>query len=76
MEQAINQEIEELENQEKTLVGWLWSERQCGADCVSDELKGKLLRLLKELKTWGLKDRDGHGAEKKTALAVGVNWFS
>jgi Cu+-exporting ATPase len=71
--QAINQEIEELENQGKTLVGVasVRSGQLLGLIAVSDELKEEAPSVIKELKDLGLKTVMVTGDHEKTALAVG-----
>lgn len=71
--QAVNQEIEALENEGKTLVGVASLETGglLGLLAASDELKEEASSIIKELKDMGLKTVMMTGDHKKTALAVG-----
>jgi len=71
--QAVNREIEELENQGKTLVGVAsaGSGQLLGLLAVSDELKEEAPPVIQELKDLGLKTAMVTGDHEKTALAVG-----
>ncbi|HRT25170.1 MAG TPA: HAD-IC family P-type ATPase, partial [Candidatus Saccharicenans sp.] len=71
--QAVNQKIEELENQGKTLVGVASaaSGQLLGLIAVADELKEEAPTAIKELKEMGLKTILLTGDHLKTASAVG-----
>jgi len=71
--QAVNQKIEELENQGKTLVGVASADRGqlLGLLAVADELKEEAPTVIKELKEMGLKTILLTGDHLKTASAVG-----
>jgi len=71
--QAVNQKIEELENQGKTLVGVASADsgQLLGLIAVADELKEEAPAVIKELKEMGLKTILLTGDHLKTASAVG-----
>ncbi|HRD02195.1 MAG TPA: heavy metal translocating P-type ATPase [Candidatus Saccharicenans sp.] len=71
--QAVNQKIEELENQGKTMVGVASADsgQLLGLIAVADELKEEASTAIKELKEMGLKTILLTGDHLKTASAVG-----